>query len=142
MGGDACHHCGEFRPTEYLPIPTELSPSPLSSPPFTPGSFCPGSLLTAVHPLKSATQPFYKPREDPSILQKYQETLTTIGKMTEFDANPNVLTIIAHDTSLLDVMDFFPAAANAWKEKGWKQAGMWRFLADFRFSIDACEKGA
>jgi hypothetical protein len=103
MGGDACHHCGEFRPTEYLPIPNELSPSPLSSPPFTPGSFCPGSLLTAVHPLKSATQPFYKPREDPSLLQNYKETLTTIGKMTEFDANTNVLTIIAHDGSLLDV---------------------------------------
>ncbi|KAJ4982687.1 metallo-beta-lactamase superfamily protein [Stagonosporopsis vannaccii] len=136
MGGDACHYCGEFRPTQYLPIPATISPSPISDPPFTPGGFCPGSLFQAIHPLKSTTQPFYRPKEDPGLLQDYVETQTTIEKLTEFDANSNVLTIIAHDRSLLDVLDFYPASANDWKEKGWRQAGMWRFLADFKLAID------
>ena|SRR5690242_18045269 len=132
MGGDACHHCGEFRPTQYLPIPTELRPSPLANPPFAPESFCPGSIFKLIHPLKSTTQPFYQPRNDPSPLQDYAEAQATIEKMTEFDANNNVLTIIAHDRSLLDVLDFFPVTANDWKEKGWRSTGLWRFLADFK----------
>ncbi|KAH6611799.1 beta-lactamase-like protein [Boeremia exigua] len=136
MGGDACHHCGEFRPTQYLPIPAELSPSPLTNPPFVPETFCPGSLFQSIHPLKSASQPFYKPKNDPSLLQNYAETEITIEKLIEFDANNDVLTIIAHDRSLLDVLDFFPASVNDWKANGWRTTGMWRFLADFRPALD------
>jgi hypothetical protein len=135
MGGDVCHHCGEFRPTEYLPIPTTLSPSPITNPPFAPNSFCPGSVLRAIHPQKSATKPFYRVKEGQHLLQDFVETQKTLEKMTEFDADENVLVVIAHDRTLLDVLEFYPANANSWKEKGWREAGMWRFLADFRFAI-------
>lgn len=32
MGGDIAHHGGEFRPTEYLPIPENIVPNPLLAP--------------------------------------------------------------------------------------------------------------
>lgn len=32
---------------------------------------------------------------------------------------------------MLDVLEFFPRDANAWKEKGWKEKGRWGFLQDF-----------
>jgi uncharacterized protein YfbU (UPF0304 family) len=59
----------------------------------------------------------------------------TLEKMTEFDADEYVLVVVAHDRTLLDVLEFYSANANSWKEKGWREAGMWRFLADFRFAI-------
>lgn len=52
--------------------------------------------------------------------------------MTDFDANDNVFVMIAHDTSLLGVVDFYPKKANHWQEKGWKKVGQWRFLEDFQ----------
>lgn len=67
-------------------------------------------------------------------MQDFEESQRTVEKLTEFDANDNVLTVIAHDRSLLDILDFYPASANSWKEKGWRQTGMWRFLADFRYA--------
>ena len=36
MGGDIAHHGGEFRPTEYLPIPEKIVPNPMAAP-FTKG---------------------------------------------------------------------------------------------------------
>lgn len=51
-------------------------------------------------------------------------------KMEEFDANENVFTVIAHDLSLIGVVDLFPKTANAWKEKGWAEKGRWEFLKE------------
>jgi len=42
----------------------------------------------------------------------------------------------AHDESLLDVVDFFPARLNGFVGKGWKDKVKWRFLADFVEGID------
>lgn len=64
----------------------------------------------------------------------------SLGKMQDFDASEDVLVAIAHDSSLLSVVDFFPKRANEWKEKGWKQTGRWRFLEDFYQA--ARDKGA
>ncbi|KAJ4985088.1 metallo-beta-lactamase superfamily protein [Stagonosporopsis vannaccii] len=138
MGGDACHHCGQFRPTPYLPMPATLSPSPLANPPFAQSSFCPGSLFKQIHPQKSLAEPFYRVKNKPQFLQDLPATLQTVDKLTEFDANENVLVIIAHDRSLLDVLEFYPSSANSWKEKGWREAGMWRFLADFKLAVEQC----
>ena len=56
MGGDASHHGGEFRPTDYSPIPKELNPP---APKRRGQSVCPGHLLQDIHPHNSATKPFY-----------------------------------------------------------------------------------
>ena len=56
----------------------------------------------------------------------------SIRKMEEFDAHPNVLTVMAHDEHFLGVGEFFPRSANGWKGKGWGEGNRWRFLADFK----------
>lgn len=45
-----------------------------------------------------------------------------------FDTNPDVFVILAHDNSVLDIIDLFPKSLNAWKEQGLKEKCMWAFL--------------
>jgi hypothetical protein len=65
----------------------------------------------------------------------------SLEKILTFDANPDVFVLIAHDPSLHDVLEMFPADLNAWKEKGWKEKGTWAFLDEknpaFRFAPKA-----
>lgn len=149
LGGDAAHHGGEFRPSAYLPLPGEVYPNPLSTtgkesdknpkqwPPF-----CPGSILQTIHLEGSSsnseegrrslrTQPFYKPSNEFGIQHDAEEAERTIAKMQEVDVMDNVLVVLAHDESLLDVVDVFPAKANDFVEKGWAKECRWRFLRDF-----------
>ncbi|KAG9099724.1 hypothetical protein FS749_000586 [Ceratobasidium sp. UAMH 11750] len=133
MGGDICHHGGELRPNQYLPLPEHISPNP-----FKPQSFpCPGSILLDIHPHNSATEPFFQiadlngkqAHDDPAEAQR------SLGKLEDFDGHPNILTIIAHDHTLLDVLEFYPKNLNDWQERGYKERGMWQFLRDFREAV-------
>lgn len=148
LGGDAAHHGGEFRPSVYLPLPDSISPHPFTTtgkeddedharPPF-----CPGSLLDDILPVDSTnptsedqsrtrTQPFYKPSTKFGIQHDAEEAERTIAKLQEVDVMDNVLVVLAHDESLLDVVDFYPAQANNFVEKGWAKKCRWRFLRDF-----------
>lgn len=65
---------------------------------------------------------------------------TTLHKIESFDAHESILVIAAHDWSLRDVVEFYPNKANDWKRKGWKEAGRWRFLADFQKAVDLASK--
>ena len=53
------------------------------------------------------------------------------GEGKEGENEVNVFTVIAHDASLVGVVDFYPQNANAWREKGWAREGRWAFLGDF-----------
>lgn len=74
-------------------------------------------------------------------LETAQKSAEQLG---EFDGDDDVFVIIAHDAKLKDIVDFYPKTANAWKEKGWKGVGLWRFLEDFAEAVkseaDACQK--
>lgn len=60
--------------------------------------------------------------------------------MEGFDAHDNVLTIIAHDDTMVNVVGVFPnTLANDWKSKGWREKGLWRFLGDFGVAVEAEE---
>lgn len=132
LGGDIAHHAGEFRPTEYLPLPESITPSPLQPPFTTQATFCPGEAFEAMHPSKSRTKPYFSPSTgEHSVHLDLAEAKRSIEKMTEFDAYQNVFSVIAHDRSLFDVVDFYPKPANDWKAKGWAREGRWRFLGDF-----------
>lgn len=132
LGGDIAHHAGEFRPTEYLPLPDSITPSPLRAPFTAQGTFCPGEAFQAIHPSKSRTQPYFTPATgEHAVHLDVAEAKNSIEKMTEFDAYENVFSVIAHDGSLFDVVDFYPKPANEWKAKGWAREGQWRFLKDF-----------
>ena len=131
LGGDACHHAGQFRPTEYLPLPSHL-PNQLH--PSATKPLCPCSIFEQVHPKHSRTEPFYTIAVSPTgqtLATNLGEALESIKHLEEFDANDDVFTVIGHDHSLLGVVDFFPKTANAWKEKEWADKTRWEFLKDF-----------
>lgn len=127
MGGDACHHGGEFRPTEYIPLPTEVAAAPLSR--FGAGG-CPGGFLVSnIHPLSNGTVPFYDIARGFSY--DHDEAKRSIGKLQEFDASDDVLVCIAHDSTMLGNVDFYPEKINDWKEKGVQKRIRWAFVGDF-----------
>lgn len=137
MGGDACHHGGECRPTDYLPLPKELNPSPLKRR----APVCPGHILEEIHPHKSATKPFYYVT---SLLSHDKEVADwTIDGLGEFDCQDNVLLLLAHDDAVVDPpqFDFYPSPMNDWHEKGIAKKVRWLFLGDFEGAVDAKEKG-
>jgi glyoxylase-like metal-dependent hydrolase (beta-lactamase superfamily II) len=136
MGGDAAHHAGEFRPTEYIPLPDSIE---LYEPPKGFPCPCPGELIMQhVHPEKSATKPFYRAaegfNEDPKVAD------WTIDGITEIDADERVFSVIAHDASLIPILEYFPKTMNEWQSKGWQKRGHWRFLGDFVKGIEEAAK--
>ncbi|RSL50336.1 hypothetical protein CEP54_012004, partial [Fusarium duplospermum] len=134
MGGDGCHHAGSLRPNKYLPLPKELSPSLFSIPPHAEGTVCQGALLEAIRPSQENTEPYYS-RLASATGRDVPEAEATIEKMISFDVREDAFVIIAHDRTLLDVIEFFPKKANEWKEKGWKDDSRWRFLEDFKGAL-------
>ena len=137
MGGDASHHGGEFRPTEYLPLPQELNPSPLKRR----APVCPGHLFEEIHPHRSATKPFYYVT---ALLSHDKEIADwTIEGLGEFDCQDNVLLLLAHDDALVDPpkLDFYPKPMNDWYEKGVAKKVKWLFLGDLEEAVDSREQG-
>jgi glyoxylase-like metal-dependent hydrolase (beta-lactamase superfamily II) len=128
MGGDACHHGGEFRPTEYLPLPKDVK---ISRQPHR--GVCPGALFEKLHYKKSATEPFYMIGE--SFAHNFEQAHQTMHDVGDFDAAENVLVVIAHDPALLEAdsgVDWFPKGLlNGWKDKGVAENIRWTFLNDF-----------
>ncbi|KAK4541155.1 hypothetical protein LTR36_008229 [Oleoguttula mirabilis] len=137
MGGDASHHGGEFRPTDYLPLPKELKPSPLRRR----AGVCPGHLLQDIHPHGTANKPFYNVTK--SFAHDKEVADWTIDGLGEFDAHENVLLLVAHDDAIVDPpqIDFYPEPLNDWHEKGVGEKVKWLFLGDFEAAVEANEKG-
>lgn len=130
MGGDACHHGGEFRPSPYHPLPEFLTPAPLPSY----GISCPGSLFEPFLRDNDRDKPFYviARRDDgKNVAHDVDEAERTIEKVMEMDASDQVLVVMAHDETLKDVVSFFPHYANSFREKVWAEKGRWLFLRDF-----------
>lgn len=135
MGGDACHHSGEFRPSQWLPLPSSISPNPLHLDSSTP---CPGAMFEHLLRDGDETKPFYEiaRREDGSgVADDVDEADRTVHKVMEADAQEEILVVMAHDKTLLPVLDFFPKYANDFAKKGWVKDGRWAFLSDFRHAI-------
>lgn len=137
MGGDASHHGGEFRPTEYSPIPKELNPSPLKRK----APSCPGHLMQDIHPHGKADKPFYYVTE--SFAHHKPTADWTIDGLGEFDAYENVLMLMAHDDAAIDPpeLDFYPQPMNDWHEKGVGKKLKWMFLGDFDEALEVKEQG-
>ncbi|KAJ7175835.1 hypothetical protein C8R46DRAFT_1214296 [Mycena filopes] len=157
LGGDACHHPGMMRPTEALhrhfPCPghllaatrtsvsaayfstTDVSSTADASSASAPGEF---NLLACTSPLLDVAEGgFY---DDPPAARR------SIAKMGDFDANNDVLVVLAHDWTLSGCMGPLPADLNDWQEKGWKERTIWDFLKEenpsFRFNDKKSHKEA
>jgi hypothetical protein len=132
LGADCAHHCGMFRPSPLTPLPETISPSPLEHP--MSASVCPCSLFERAHPNPESfrTTPFYDPAAPMAVDPVAHRT--TLDALKMLDASPDVFVILAHDASLLDVVEFFPTADLTGWEKlpSKKDVCQWRFLNDFR----------
>ncbi|ROW08520.1 hypothetical protein VMCG_03277 [Cytospora schulzeri] len=131
MGGDASHHGGEIRPSEWLPLPDSVSPHPLEVHSASP---CPGEIFEHLLRGGDKTKTFYSATKGGVHLDG-DEVARTIEKMQEADANDRVLVVLAHDVTLLPIMDFFPKYANDFASKDWVSKGRWAFLKDFKEAL-------
>ena len=135
MGADTAHHGGEFRPTEYLPLPKEIKPSPYVAR-FP--SICPGHIFEAIHRNNSTVEPFY--RITTGVAHDTAVAEDSIDRMQDFDAAKNVFIIIAHDEGLLDAhvgIEWFPhGTLKNWKAKGQADKVRWSFLKDFTKAVE------
>jgi glyoxylase-like metal-dependent hydrolase (beta-lactamase superfamily II) len=138
MGADTAHHGGEFRPTQYLPLPKDIKPSPFTG--KYPTS-CPGHIFETIHPSGKGSEPFYRLQDRlPHSLEQAEESCS---HMQEFDAAENVFVIIAHDATLLDEqvgIEWFPhGTLKNWKEKDCARKARWAFLKDFGEAVEAAQ---
>ncbi|KAJ7717790.1 hypothetical protein B0H16DRAFT_1700848 [Mycena metata] len=142
LGGDAAHHVGMLRPTAALHRAFPAPPALLTS---TKRSVAPTAIAPASNDTTDA-KPFDLAARTTPLLDVaeggyYQDAPTSrasIALLGAFDANPDVLVVLAHDESLLEIVGpAFPAKLDGWKETGWKERAVWAFLeegnAAFRF---------
>ncbi|KAI1294488.1 hypothetical protein F5Y03DRAFT_372655 [Xylaria venustula] len=133
MGADTSHHASQLRPTEHLPLPEELTPSPLGleSKFNLRTNVCLGHIFTDhVHPEKSSTTPYTRIKAGHP--HDVDQARLAVENLKLFDADENVLVVLAHDYTLLPVMEFWPETANNWHEGNWKEKGRWLFLDFFK----------
>lgn len=64
------------------------------------------------------------------------EAKDAVNKLEIFDASPDVFVLIAHDTSLLEVLPFFPETITNWDSADFKSDGKWRFLKDYENAVN------
>ena len=154
LGGDAVHHVGEIRPSQFKPLPEQISPNPFLPLSVTTSaaagaasndasceSTCPGSALQKLLPNPELpNKSFYEAARGEAWHHDVNQTIETAGKLQEPDALENVFVAIAHDESLLDVVEFYPKTMNEFVRKGWVRNGHWRFLRDFRDALRTKEE--
>lgn len=141
MCGDSAHHCGEIRPTVYMPLPDEIEPSPV---PHTHAGVCPGGIFSKVS-RNGSREDHILELIDPGVgtykKQKYaliydnEKLKETVREVEGFDANEDVLTVLAHDWTLKGLIDEWPKHLNGWSQKGWKKDSKWKFLEDFNHAV-------
>lgn len=143
LAGDCAYHCGEFRPSPYVPLPQQIvfkpsgwhfSKNSKAGPPALRSRrilFCAGEYIKdMLHPHKSATDAFFDTPYEP-VVQNHADACESIAKIEVFDAHDDVLVCISHDPSLMNVLPFYPYTMNDWYRKGYKQKLHWEFLSDF-----------
>lgn len=91
--------------------------------------FCPGHALEELQESRGrkVTDTIY----DPTFGHDIPLAIETIKKLQDFDSDERVFTIIAHDSTIEEKVDHFPAALNQWTAKGWGDECRWAFLHDF-----------
>lgn len=137
MAGDACHHAGQLRPSEELPLPETISGSVLqTSISDETAASCSCAHFKSLMPSRDDDNPstsFYDLA--PGMHEDHKQATETLRKLKTFDARDDVFVIIAHDISLLDLVDFYPSNLNSWRQQGWAESGRWRFLRDFKDAV-------
>lgn len=126
LGADSAHHGAELRPSKWMTLPSRLSC--FNGPQV---SFCPGDLFEELVPGADKTKPMYRLTDTGSHFNAAVAE-ETIAKIQELDALDNVFVVLSHDSSLLDIVDFFPKTSIDFIGRGWKEQAKWAFFKDFK----------
>lgn len=146
FAGDSFHHSSVLRPHGGATLPEEIQ---------LPGhSCCSGRAFHAVHPVAgnaAALGPYSKvlgeagsdangipfhALPEGGIFMDLEASRETVRAIQRFDASPDVFVVASHDSSLVGVVEVFPADGSKWKAKGWKEGGKWVFLKDFEKAVE------
>ena len=136
MIGDCAHHPGEIRPSSKRPIPDSIVPNPLNPTSSMP---CLGSLFQSIHPKHSRTEPVFETPDPPKVamaMHNLTDFRTTLSRIVDNDALDEIFVVMAHDSSLRGIVEFFPKTANEWRKQGWGRKARWAFLKEFRNIVD------
>lgn len=128
LGADACHHNGEFRPSEYRPLP-EIC--------------CSGFHAYLGSIGRNAQTPFFSIPQDAQSkgsTHDLEAALETVHKVQDMDGYDNLLVLMAHDASILGHVEFFPKPLNDWHQRDLAEKGRWNFLQDFRAVLPQAEQ--
>ncbi|KAJ7722300.1 beta-lactamase-like protein [Mycena maculata] len=140
LGGDTCHHAGHLRPRPRFqrayPCPAHLlaeSKTAVSTNYF----WSPDSSAGDFDMLSRAQPPLSIPDLPNSADTDPVTSRVSLDKVAGFDADEDVFVIVAHDTSLVGVLPYFPASLSAWRAEGIKEDAVWGFVDEqnpaFRF---------
>ncbi|KAF8216652.1 beta-lactamase-like protein [Mycena galopus ATCC 62051] len=131
LGGDTFHHAGEARPRPQFqtnfPCPahlleeskTSISTDYFWSPNSTEGAFDMRSRAQQLLAISDLPDSF---TADPVAAQ------VSLEKLATFDADPDILVLVAHDISLREALPYFPAYLNDWQASGLKENNVWNFV--------------
>ncbi|KAK1637884.1 metallo-beta-lactamase superfamily protein [Colletotrichum phormii] len=156
FAGDSFHHSSVLRPHSGATLPEKIQ---------LPGNCCSGRVFHAVHPVagnSAALGPYSKilgeagsdangipfhavpevPEGQAGLFLDLEAARETVRAIQRFDASPDVFVVASHDSSLVSVVDVYPADASGWKGKGWKESGKWLFLKDFEKAVELADSKA
>ena len=125
LGGDACHNVAQLRPSRFRPLPDNISVDMLGEP-QPPERYGHAQIPRPVQPAKEDSLYGLAP----GMHEDLKEAEQTVEKLKAFDGRDDVMIVIAHDATLLNVLDFFPQDINDWNVRGWAAQGRWLFLGD------------
>ncbi|KAJ7074251.1 hypothetical protein C8F01DRAFT_971715 [Mycena amicta] len=124
LGGDTFHHPGEARPRPGLqqtyPCPADILAQARSSI-STNYFWSPHSRIGRFDMASRAQQML-------AISDLRNGGQVSLEKIATFDADPDFFVLIAHDSSVVAELPYFPADLNNWKESGLKDRTVWGFV--------------
>ncbi len=129
LGGDAAHHCGEVRPSEYMPMPEYITPNPLKREASDAPPLCAKPWYATLQ--SSRNRDPQGPLFQPAFGHDMDQVLDTIKKMQQYDGESNIIVILAHDSAFrAPIIPRFPMAINDWKASGLGDALKWKWISD------------
>jgi hypothetical protein len=119
----------QLRPSQFRALPHNLDAKLLDQPSSLGSGPCPcAQLLRLLHNGDKSDNAIYE--LVPFLQEDASKAQETLQKLKAFDGRDDVMVVLAHDASFLDVLDFFPHSINDWKAKGWDEEARWLFLRE------------
>lgn len=125
LGGDACHNTAQLRPIlldhcriAYLPV-------------YSAGHHRQNDAVAPIYLVSfSTTKRGRSTALAPGMYEDFKKAQETLERLKAFDGRHDIMIVIAHDMTLLNVIDFVPRNINDWKRKDWADRTRWLYLRE------------